>query len=40
MWVAIGGIVLLIVGYGVWEWREELKKLAMTTKTWFAGKLN
>jgi hypothetical protein len=40
MWVAIGGIVLLIIGYGVWEWREELKKLALSTKTWFAGKLN
>jgi len=40
MWAAIGGIVLLIVGYGVWEWREELKKLFEVVKTKFAGKTN
>lgn len=40
MWAAIGGIVLLIVGYGVWEWREELKKLFRAAKAKFAGKQN
>lgn len=40
MWAAIGGIVLLIVGYGVWEWREELKKLLRVAKAKFAGKQN
>jgi len=40
MWAAIGGIVLLIVGYGVWEWREELKKLFQIVKGKFAGKPN
>lgn len=27
MWVAIGGVVAIIVGYGVWEWRAELRVL-------------
>jgi hypothetical protein len=40
MWAAIAGIVLLIVGYGVWEWREELKKLFLAAKAKFAGKAN
>jgi len=40
MWAAIVGIVLLIVGYGVWEWREELKKLFQIVKGKFAGKPN
>jgi len=40
IWAAIAGIVLLIVGYGVWEWREELKKLFQTAKAKFAGKAN
>jgi len=40
MWAAIGGIVLLIVGYGVWEWREELKQLLNALKAKFAGKPN
>ena len=40
MWAAIAGIVLLIVGYGVWEWREELKKLFQAAKAKFAGKPN
>jgi len=40
MWAAIAGIVLLIVGYGVWEWREELKKLFQAAKAKFAGKAN
>ncbi len=26
-WVAIAGIISLIIGYGVWEWRDELKAL-------------
>ena len=40
IWAAIGGIVLLILGYGVWEWREELKKLLETVQAKFAGRLN
>jgi len=40
MWAAIAGVVLLIVGYGVWEWREELKKLFQIVKAKFAGKAN
>ena len=40
MWVAIGGVALLIVGYAVWEWREELKKLFEAAKRKFAGKAN
>jgi len=40
MWAAIVGVVLLIVGYGVWEWREELKKLFQAAKAKFAGKPN
>jgi hypothetical protein len=40
MWAAIAGVVLLIIGYGVWEWRQELKKLLNVIKTKFAGKSN
>ena len=40
MWAAIGGIVLLIIGYAVWEWREELRKLALIIRAKFAGKAN
>jgi len=40
MWAAVGGIVLLIVGYAVWEWRDELKKLLEAIKMKFAGKAN
>lgn len=25
LWLGIGGVVALIIGYAVWEWREELK---------------
>jgi hypothetical protein len=38
MWAVIAGIVLLIVGYGAWEWRDELKKLIETLRAKFAGK--
>jgi hypothetical protein len=40
IWAAVAGIVILIVGYGVWEWREELAKLVSTAKTRFARKMN
>lgn len=40
VWAAISGIVLLIVGYAVWEWRDELKKLLKAVKLKFAGKAN
>ena len=40
MWAAIGGIVLLIIGYAVWEWRDELRKLALIIRAKFAGKAN
>lgn len=39
-WAAIGGVVLLIIGYALWEWREELKKLLESAKRKFAGKAN
>lgn len=39
IWAAIGGVVLLIVGYGVWEWRDELKKAIRTIRTKFAGRV-
>jgi hypothetical protein len=40
IWAAIIGIVLLIVGYGVWEWRDELKKMLKAIRSKFAGKSN
>jgi len=36
LWIGIAGIVTLIVGYGVWEWREELKKLLASLRQKFA----
>ena len=40
MWAAVVAVVLLVVGYGVWEWRDELKKLFEVVKGKFAGKPN
>jgi hypothetical protein len=40
MWAAIAGIVLLISGYAVWEWREELRKALERIKAKFAGGSN
>ncbi|MDB5180555.1 MAG: hypothetical protein JWO54_313 [Candidatus Saccharibacteria bacterium] len=40
MWAAIAGVVLLIVGYGIWEWRVELKQLFQAVKAKFAAKPN
>ena len=40
MWAAIAGIVLIIAGYTVWEWRVELKKIFMAIKAKFAAKAN
>jgi hypothetical protein len=40
IWAAIGGVMILIIGYGVWEWREELMKLVNTVKAKFAGRTN
>ncbi len=40
MWAAIGGIILLVVGYAVWEWRDELGKLVKFFRAKFAGKMN
>ena len=31
-WLAIGGVVILILAYAVWEWREDLHKLVRVTK--------
>lgn len=31
-WLAIGGVVILILAYAVWEWREDLHKLVRITK--------
>jgi hypothetical protein len=40
VWAAVGLIVILITGYGIWEWRAELTKLLATAKTRFARKMN
>jgi hypothetical protein len=40
MWAAIGGIVLLILGYGVWEWRDELGSFMHKLKAKFAPTRN
>lgn len=32
MWLAIGGLLLLAIAYGVWEWRQELRQLFFTLK--------
>lgn len=34
-WAAMGGIVMAIVGYAVWEWRAELGQLGRTLKARF-----
>lgn len=34
-WAAMGGIVLAIIGYAVWEWRAELGQLGRTLKARF-----
>ena len=31
-WLGIGGVVMLILGYAVWEWREDLYKLTRAIK--------
>ncbi len=36
LWLGIGGVVALILGYGIWEWREELKTLSATVQAKFA----
>lgn len=35
-WVAIGAVILLILGYAVWEWRQELLLAANRVRTVFA----
>lgn len=40
VWAAIAGVVLLVIGYGVWEWRGELKKVYNRIKAKFAGSAN
>lgn len=35
-WAAIGAIILLILAYAVWEWREELKNIWQRTREKFA----
>ncbi len=40
MWAAIAGVVLLVLGYAVWEWRDELRKMASAIKAKFAGNAN
>ena len=32
LWAAVGGIILLILGYAVWEWRYEIGKLLQRMK--------
>lgn len=36
LWLVIAGVVLLTLGYGVWEWREELQKIWLRIKAKFA----
>jgi len=38
-WVAIGGIVLLVGGYALWEWREELRRLVRRAAGWIQAHL-
>ncbi len=40
IWAAIGGVVMLIIGYAIWEWRDELKSLYVRIKAKFAGTVN
>lgn len=40
MWAAIAGVVLLVLGYAVWEWRDELKSIYVRLKAKFAGTAN
>ncbi|MGV9001454.1 MAG: lamin tail domain-containing protein [Candidatus Saccharimonadaceae bacterium] len=35
-WAAIGAIVLLVLGYAIWEWRQELANLWVRTRAAFA----
>lgn len=36
MWLGILGVVALILAYGVWEWREELRRFASSLRKKFA----
>jgi hypothetical protein len=38
IWVAISGLILAALGYAVWEWRYELRKLLVTISARFARK--
>lgn len=40
IWAAIAGTALLIIGYAVWEWRDELKKLYQVVRAKFAVRAN
>lgn len=35
-WLGIGGVVVIILAYAVWEWRDELKSLVERVKTKFS----
>lgn len=36
LWLGIAGVVALILGYAIWEWREEIKTLITTIRQKFA----
>lgn len=37
-WLGVGGVVALVLGYAVWEWREELRKWVRFVRSKFARK--
>ena len=36
LWLGITGVALLIIGYAIWEWREELKAMVNSLRVKFA----
>lgn len=36
-WVGLMGVIMLVLGYAVWEWREEFRQIARKLKAIFAG---
>ena len=40
LWAAIVGVVVLVIGYAVWEWRAELQHVLKMVQAKFAGRVN
>jgi len=36
-WVGLGGVIILVLGYAVWEWREELRQIVRKLRVIFVG---